>query len=84
MDHFRALPLPSSKVQWEARDPDDWAEVIQVERISSGGNIRTVGNLLDTHGQSDAEPSYARRLDAWNARNDQLGTLMSIAAAMIR
>lgn len=91
LEHFRALPLPSSKAQWEARGPADWARLRAGGPVGGDGggggdddDLWTLGGLLDTHGRSDAEPSCARRLDAWNARNDQLGTLMNIATTMIR
>lgn len=72
------LPLPSQKLQWEARDNDTW----QQEIITGSPAINTLGALVESKKRS-TDPSHAQRLDAWNARSDSLGALMNIATAML-
>lgn len=72
----RTLPLPASKLLWEARSLADWTDEIQADVPS----ICSFGDLIDSRQKND-EVFHARRLNAWNARTDKLGSLLSIAAS---
>lgn len=72
------LPLPSQKLQWEARDNYTW----QQEIVASTPAITTLGALVECKKQC-TDPSHAQRLDSWNARSDNLGALMNIATTML-
>lgn len=48
----------------------------------SPDDLCTIGSLLDMH-QNYGEPLVARKLDSWNARTDQLGSLLNLAVTLV-
>ena len=71
------LPLPAPKTQWEARTEDSWIEEVAADSPA----ITTFGELMESR-QRCNEKLFAQRLDAWNARTDNLGSLLNIAVAV--
>ncbi|KAH9893774.1 hypothetical protein F4778DRAFT_748450 [Xylariomycetidae sp. FL2044] len=78
VENFLALPLPCSKLQWEANSHAAWLEGLGPQ----DHNLWTFRNLRETQERSDEAPG-AQQLDSWNAKADTLGTLMSIAATFL-
>lgn len=78
VEKFPILPLPSSRLQWEASGHTAWEQRVE----SSKSTLCTLGNLIQTH-QQDEDTYNAPHLDHWNARNDGLGMLLNLAVAML-
>lgn len=72
------LPLPAPKLQWEARTYEAWIEEMQA--ISP--TMCLYGDLIESKRRCE-ESFYAKRLDAWNARTDNLGALLNLAVTMV-
>lgn len=77
-EHPEVLPLPSPKTQWEARDRATWMQELE----AGSPALCTFGSLIDSKQQCN-EISHAQRLDSWNARTDNLGSLLNIAVALV-
>lgn len=72
------LPLPGPKLVWEARSREDW-----LEEISAGYSaITNFGELMESKRRC-GERIHAERLDSWNARTDNLGSLLNVAVAVV-
>ena len=78
LEDYRMIPLPSPKAQWEASSHTGWENELEF----NSNTLWTFGNLLDAHKWSN-EPLSAQRLDSWNARIDNLGSLMNIATSIM-
>ncbi|KIM97235.1 hypothetical protein OIDMADRAFT_168993 [Oidiodendron maius Zn] len=78
LEDVRMIPLPSPKAQWEASSHTGWENELEF----NSNTLWTFGNLLDAHKWSN-EPLSAQRLDSWNARIDNLGSLMNIATSIM-
>lgn len=75
---FVMIPLPSSKIQWEASSQSAWENSFE----SNCNNIWMLGGLLDAQ-KKVAESSSCELLDSWNARADKLGLLMNLATTLM-
>lgn len=76
--HTVALPRPVRGIGASPVAP----AVSQKQNEAGNPAICTFGNLIDSK-QRCNETSHARRLDSWNARTDNLGSLLNIAVAMV-
>jgi hypothetical protein len=77
-NEIRMLGLPASRAAWESTDALSWNKHRTLEH---SGKLQTLGDLIDAH---NGHPIMAKELDAWNAKNDQLGALLSVAVSMLR
>lgn len=72
------LPLPSSKLLWEARNEQTWLQELGIGTPS----ISTFGDLVELN-KRRAENERAQSLDSWNATSDSLGLLLNLAVNMV-
>ncbi|KAN0089203.1 hypothetical protein V8E51_019463 [Hyaloscypha variabilis] len=82
-DHFREMPLPCKKTEWEANTKAQWR--IEHENASARSRstaLRTFGELIDAH-QSTPRGRNSEGLDAWNAGIDHLGVLLNLAVHLV-
>jgi hypothetical protein len=79
--NFGAIPLPASKLQWEANSHATW-EQRRITENNGLGELRTIANLLEVH-QKYEEPVFAQKLDSWNAKQDQSGSLLNLAVSLV-
>ena len=78
---FLNLPLPSSKLLWEASTSPIWESEYELDALDKTSRVATVGELIDAH-QRPNDFSNAR-LDTWNTGIDDLGFLLNLATAMV-
>ena len=73
----RTIPLPSSRLQWEAKSREAW-----LQELDLGSPVmRKYGHLIDAK-RGYGGDGGAAGLNYWNARTDSLGSLLNIAAAV--
>ncbi|KAH8671728.1 hypothetical protein BX600DRAFT_459593 [Xylariales sp. PMI_506] len=80
VEQYRDIPLCSAKTIWEARTDIDWVTecqeyATQIEPVP----FDTLGHLIDAQDSNITSPK-GRALDRWNARTDNLGSLLNTAA----
>jgi hypothetical protein len=80
LEGFLNLPLPSSKVLWEASTRPLWEFEYEIDALEKSSRVSTVGELIDAH-QRPSDFLNAR-LDTWNAGIDDLGFLLNLTTAM--
>jgi hypothetical protein len=79
IQEVRSLPLLAPKLQWEASNYATWEQHLTP---CSDDGLKTIGNLIDICDKRE-EPVVAQKLDSWNAKTDQLGSLLNVAIAML-
>jgi hypothetical protein len=75
---IRMLGLPAPRSLWECTDSHTWTQRQQLQNTSG---LQTLGDLIDAH---NGDALMAKNLDAWNAKNDQLGSLLNAAVSMLK
>lgn len=76
-EHFREIPLPCNKTEWEAKAEHQWR--IEHENSAARGlNLRTFGDLVDAHNDRSLG-----NLDVWNAGIDHMGVLLNLAVQLV-
>ena len=81
IDGFRSLPLCSPKSLWEAQTPSAWQSEYDLYKSMPRMGLDVFGDLIDACKQSDGGSSKLK-LDAWNAKIDNLGFLLRLSAMM--
>jgi hypothetical protein len=79
---YRSLQLPSPKSVWEAKSQGAWEMECEATRAFQMSGLVTLGDLIDAQ-QCDYTSSEARKLDEWNARVDNLGSLLNLVGGMV-
>ena len=79
---YRSLQLPGPKSLWEANTQTAWESQCEATRTFQFNGLVTLGDLIDAQ-QSEYTPSNARKLDVWNARVDNLGSLLNLVGGML-
>ncbi|KAF2802154.1 uncharacterized protein BDZ99DRAFT_429042 [Mytilinidion resinicola] len=79
---FRALPLPSSKILWEAENEGVWRSEQNHGKSTTNNGFLSFGDLIDAQRRTQHAESV-RKLDAWTSRVDGLSTLLAIATVMV-
>ncbi len=87
-DHFREIPLPCTKIEWEARTEAKWRfERANAAKRRGVGVSYSFGDLIDAHQQCSkgggASESEREKLDIWNAGIDGLGMLLNLAVHLV-
>ncbi|KAJ4258070.1 hypothetical protein NW762_008210 [Fusarium torreyae] len=74
------LPLPSSKMLWEARSLEEW----QTEKTYSdmGIPVVTLGELVEAKANS-TNPLHAHKLQAWEMGSDKMATMLDVAVEFV-
>ncbi|KUJ22450.1 uncharacterized protein LY89DRAFT_693830 [Mollisia scopiformis] len=80
-EDFRNLPLCSSKSLWEARTRLAWQSEYEVYKNMQRTELESFGDLIDAYKERDVGANQLR-LDAWIARADNLGVLLSLGAVI--
>ncbi|KAF5259979.1 hypothetical protein FOXYS1_9388 [Fusarium oxysporum] len=74
------LPLPSSKLLWEARSLEEW----QTEKafFDMSCPIVTLGELVEAKGNA-GNPVEAQRLQSWEMGSDKMTAMLNIAVEFV-
>ncbi|KAF4968606.1 hypothetical protein FSARC_4030 [Fusarium sarcochroum] len=74
------LPMPSSKMLWEARNLEEW----QTEKTFSDMAIPvvTLGELVEAKANS-SNPLHAQKLEAWEMGSDKMATMLDVAVEFV-
>ena len=67
---------------WEASTRAAWEAERESTRIFYMNGLSTLGDLIDAQ-NSDYMDASARSLDDWNARIDNLGSLLNLVGGML-
>ncbi|KAE9365144.1 hypothetical protein N431DRAFT_353379, partial [Stipitochalara longipes BDJ] len=82
-DHFREMPLPCTKTEWEAKTESQWRiEHENAMARSKSSYLSTFGDLIDAHRHKVKGPE-SESLDVWNAGIDHLGVLLNLAVHLV-
>lgn len=80
-EHWRALPLPSSKTLWEARGEEEW----ELERSAATAHIdntlQSFGDLLDHYDLHNGQSR--KRMDVWHTGIDSLGLMLNLCTELV-
>lgn len=80
-EHWRALPLPSPKTLWEARDEEEWERERSAAAAHTDNTLHSFGDLLD---QCDLHDVRSRkRMDVWHTGIDSLGLMLGLCTDLI-
>ncbi|KIW67837.1 hypothetical protein PV04_07061 [Phialophora macrospora] len=79
---YRSIPLPGPKSLWEASTQSAWELEYEASRMLHVRGPVTLGDLVALQ-RSAYTPSNAGKLDVWNARVDNLGSLLNLVHTMI-
>lgn len=81
LEGFFNLPLPSSKLLWEASTSPLWQFEYELDALKKTSRVSTIGELVNA--QQRPNDFLNARLDAWNAGIDELGFLLNLATATV-
>ncbi|EXJ59234.1 hypothetical protein A1O7_06666 [Cladophialophora yegresii CBS 114405] len=79
---YRGIPLPGPKSLWEAPTQSAWEVEYEASRMLHAKGPVTLGDLVDMQ-RSPYTPFNSGKLDVWNARIDNLGSLLNLVHTMI-
>ncbi len=79
---FRDVPLCAPKSLWEAKTRSAWQLEYEMYNSMPRMGLETLGDLVDVCRQSDVGANRLR-LDAWTAKADYLGIMLSLGAAIL-
>ncbi|ETI21809.1 hypothetical protein G647_05878 [Cladophialophora carrionii CBS 160.54] len=79
---YRSIPLPGPKSLWKASTQSAWEVEYEASRMLHVKGLVTLGDLVDIQ-RSPYTPLNSGKLDVWNARIDNLGSLLNLVHTML-
>jgi hypothetical protein len=83
-DIFQTLPLPATRLLWEAKTRAEWEAEYTAHCLGHGApmmqRINTMPMLVDFYGKRNEDPGIRAMLDYWNSTSDGLCSLINLAA----
>lgn len=81
---FKMLPLPATRLLWEAKSRAEWEAEYTAYCSGQGApmmqRIDTMAVLVDFYTRRDEDPGIRAMLDYWNSTSDGLSSLINLAA----
>ncbi|KAI6749672.1 hypothetical protein HG530_015086 [Fusarium avenaceum] len=74
------LPLPSSRLLWEARSLEDWQTEKAFHDMSSP--LTTLGELVRAK-EDSGDPLHAQKLQTWETGSDQMAAMLTLAVEFV-